>query len=266
LPSNSAEYPVALDERTLRMIAYISGLGGLALSVLYLFGFWESFGLNVLEFIGFSDVLAHALFPILVLIAAQVIPFVAGRLTAASRAQSPPPDALVQFGRKYWWWLAVLCVVGCFLALGLMSEPERSLISIAFLCLFLLLLVSRAVQVGELKAEMRPLVSLVILLTFYVFVNGRMDAYQIIDGEGALVVDRSASKLMLNSNDDNSLSYVGHLSDFYVLYEPKIARIIILRTDKIGPLVMFKNPKLQPEARATAPSSLPTPTLAPARS
>jgi hypothetical protein len=147
-----------------------------------------------------------------------------------------------------------------------LSEPGRSVVAIAFLCLLLLVLVSRAVQVGELKAEMRPLVSVVILLTFLVFVNGRLDAYQIINGEGALVVDRSASKLPLNSNDDNPLSYVGHLSDFYVLYEPKIARIIILRTDKVGPLVLFKNPKFQPAPTATAPSSRPTATVAPTRS
>jgi hypothetical protein len=86
LPSNSAESPVALDERTLRMIAYVSGLGGLALSVLYLFGFWESFGLNVLEFIGFSDVIAHALFPILVLVSLQIIPLVFGRFGGVSPA------------------------------------------------------------------------------------------------------------------------------------------------------------------------------------
>jgi hypothetical protein len=253
-----------MDERTLRLIGYVSGIGGLAVSVIYLFGFWGSFGLNVLEYIGLGDVLAHALFPILALIALQAIPYMFGRLAAASGPQPPPPDALVQFGRKHWRLLGVLCVVGGVLALRLMSEPGRTVISWMFLVFLVLILVSQAVLVGELKAEMRPRILAAILLLSYVFITGRMDAYQIINGEAALVVDRSASGLPLSSNGDNPISYVGRLSDFYVLYESKSARIIILRTDKIGLLVLLKNPNLQLAPRgAIPPSPLPTATVAP---
>jgi hypothetical protein len=262
-----SETSSTLDERSFRTIAYISGLGGLTLAVLYLFGFWGSFGLNALQFIGFGDVLAYALFPILALASAQLLPFALGRLIATSRpSPAPPPDALVLFWRKYWWLFVALSLVGYGVVSRLISEPDRTVLTFPLLYFLVVVLTSRAVLTGELRAEMRTLVLMATVLGLGIFATGRIDAYKIITGEGALVVDTLASELHLNPNSNHSVSYVGHLSDFYVLYESEGSRIIILRTDKISPLVLLKNPKLQPALTPTVPSPLPTAIIAPTRS
>jgi hypothetical protein len=252
-----------VDERNLRLIAYISGIGGLALSAIYLFGFLGVFGLNVLQFIGFTDVLAYALFPMLALVPTMAISFAFGRL--ASRP-IPPPSALVLFGRRYWELLSGLCLAGCLLVLRLMSEPGRTVLSLTILYFLALTLTSRAVMIEAIKAEARPLVMTACVLGLAVFGWGRLDAFNIMSGDSSLVVDTAASgvHLHLDSDGDNPVSYIGRLSDFYILYESKSAEIIILRTDKIGPLVLVKNPKSQLAPReAISASPLPTATVAP---
>jgi hypothetical protein len=87
------------------------------------------------------------------------------------------------------------------------------------------------------------------LLAFGVFIaamafaQGRFEAYSLLRGEGPLLVDVVGSGLQLQSSQDHPVSYVGHLADFFVLYESARSHLVILNAEKVNSLVLVKNPK-----------------------
>lgn len=75
---------------------------GVAVSLLYLFGYWGYFDLNVLEFIGFAEIAKLALYPLLGSLVLLLIAFVFSEMVSV---KLPPGGTITrtrQFGRKHW--------------------------------------------------------------------------------------------------------------------------------------------------------------------
>jgi hypothetical protein len=77
---------------------------GFFIAVLYLFAFWGTFKLNILEFVGFADLAKLALYP---LAASFIFLLMGAAISELARGDSLPPGGgadtkIGRFGRKHW--------------------------------------------------------------------------------------------------------------------------------------------------------------------
>lgn len=66
-----------LENKWLKVI-YFSTAYGFVVSMLYLFGYWSTFGINILEYIEISDVIKLSIYPILTSVGVNVAGFAIG--------------------------------------------------------------------------------------------------------------------------------------------------------------------------------------------
>jgi len=257
-----------MDDRPFRTIAYFVGIYALVLSALYLLGYWGTFQFNILEFIGFGDVLSYALFPLLV----AVVPIVVGAVWAQLyRVSQLPPGGgantrVGQFGRRHWRGLLSANLLGIFLILFFAPEPDKWLF-ISIPIVFFATPLTHLDYIIELvpNPEIRSFVlSYVLFIATFVFYIGRLNGYNVLQGRAPLLVDVRASDLQLHSDDQHPISYVGHAGDCFVLYESIDSHLVILKADKVGALVLMRNPKTEKAATVPATQSSPSAAASPA--
>jgi hypothetical protein len=219
----------------------------LVLAALYLFGYRGSFGLNVLEFIGIGDVLSHALYPFVGTLVLLGVGYVSGALRVKLFPPIVDEDArVVRFTRKHWNRLVALVLVAVLIVI---FAPEA--VKWFVLTIPLLFVVRTFDQLGYFITLIpSPQARSAVLYTIpfsalFAFAQGRLNGYQILDGQAPLVVDVRASGLHLLSDEEHPVSYVGHVSDFFVLYESSRSSVVILRTGKVASLALIKNPKIE---------------------
>jgi hypothetical protein len=84
--------------------------------------------------------------------------------------------------------------------------------------------------------------ALIVLIPIYAIDAGLEGASKAKRGEGTLFVDLSASASQLPVGPHQPVSYLGRLGDFFVVYEAKTGRLIIVRTDKVESLALVPKP------------------------
>lgn len=203
--------------------------------------------------------LSYALYPFL----GTLVFFGIGYASGGLRVKLFPPTIgedtrVVLFTIKHWNGLLALNVLMAVLIVTFAPEPLKW-----FLLTIPLIFVMRTFdQLGYFMTLIpNPRARSAVLyavpfLALCVFAQGRLNGYQVLDGRAPLVVDVRASGLQLLSDGDHPVSYVGHISDFFVLYESSERGLVILKTDKIGSLVLVNNPKTE---RRVEEIRLPTP-------
>jgi hypothetical protein len=167
---------------------------------------------------------------------------------------------LGQFGRNHHDLLLFLNFLLVLVILKFGGEPGRwvlLLVPISFLAPLLTHLES-LIRLMPNPSTRALVTSAVPLFTLGAFANGRIDAVNVLQGRAPLIVDIKASGLQLPFDHDHQVAYVGHAGDFYVLYESSDRRLVIMKTDRIQPLVLMKNPK---SAIAEWPEQLVLPTV-----
>jgi hypothetical protein len=228
------------DDFSLRAITFFLGASSVSVSVVYLLGFWGSFHLNVLEFMGIGDVLSHAMFPLFLIVIVSLL--MAGYWQIPQLLSSRGISALDEFLKSR---ISVVTnLILTLLVVLLVSEPDRWIlvaapISLLGLSLAKLDYTSRLIPHPRIRSF--ALVSTLMLATL-AFGFGREDGYAIQHGRAALLVDVGASGLVLPSDEQRPVGYVGHIGDSYILYESVGSRLVILKADRIASLVLIDNP------------------------
>jgi hypothetical protein len=69
------------------------------------------------------------------------------------------------------------------------------------------------------------------------FTVGRINAWIVQHGGGDLFVESGPP-----ADEHHPMAYLGRLGDSYVLYEAASRRLLIVRTDKVGSLVLVPKP------------------------
>jgi hypothetical protein len=227
-----------------KYVSFVTPYGFLVAS-LYLFAFWGTFKLNVLEFVGFADLMKLAMYPL----AVSLIVFLPGYAVSGVLLPLFPPGGgadtkIGRLGRKYW---PILVAVDIVLALALAlftSQPEKW-ITVAFLLSFLGTPLSHLDVFISLIPNPRArhiILSLLILVIGLAFASGKLQAHTITSGRAAYIVDLRSSGLQLTAGLDG-LSYVGYLGENFVLYEDSTKRIIFVKGKDRELLVLKPNPK-----------------------
>ncbi len=237
-----------MDDLKFSRSLWIAGAYTLVVTSLYLFGYWGRFGLNVLEFIGIGDIVSHALMPFLASIAFAVLGFVIS--TVDPRRDLFPPgggadNRIGRFGQAHWrllltldlWALALVAIFG--------PEPLRWFLVIIFIVPVATALTHLDFLIAAMPSpSVRAFVlDFSLMIAASAFAVGRLQADSLLKGAGPLLVDVVGSSLQLKSDASHPVSYVGHVADFFVLYDSAQSQVVILNAQKVNSLVLTKNPK-----------------------
>jgi hypothetical protein len=234
--------------RVLPISKYLSFVTPYAFVVasLYLFAFWGSFKINILEFVGFSDLVRLALYPL----AISLILYLPGvALSQLATGNSLPPGggadtAIGRFGLKHWRILVAMDIVIVLAVALFLNQPEKWIV-IASIVSFLSAPLTHLDAFVALIPNPRARGSILFLLIFVLglaFATGKLQAYAITHGRAAYLVDVQSSGLQL-AEKTSELSYVGYLSENFVLYENGTKRIVFVKGKDRNLLVLKPNPK-----------------------
>ncbi|MDP8227053.1 MAG: hypothetical protein P9L89_05385 [Candidatus Celaenobacter polaris] len=213
---------------------------------LYLFAFWGSFKINILEFVGFSDLVRLALYPL----AISLILYLPGvALSQLVTGNSLPPGggadtAIGRFGLKHWRFLVAIDIIIILAVALFLKRPEKWIVIPVFVS-FLSTPLTHLDAFVSLIPNPRARGSILFLLIFVLglaFATGKLQAYAITHGRAAYLVDIQSSGIQLDV-DASGLSYVGYLADNFILYENATRRIMFVKGTDKNMFVLEPNPK-----------------------
>jgi hypothetical protein len=218
---------------------------GFVVASLYLFAFWGSFKLNILEFVGFSDLIRLALYPVVI----SIVMFVPGvALSKLLSGNSLPPGgasntALRRFGLKHWRILVAADIVLALAVALFLKQPERWLVVAAILAFLSTPLSHLDILIGLIPnpSARHTILALLIFVLGAAFATGKIEADTIIGGRAAYLIDIQSSGLQLETKA-SELSYVGYVAENFVLYENATRRIVFVKGKDRNLLVLKPNP------------------------
>ncbi len=171
----------------------------------YLFGYWGSFNINVLEFISFADMAKLATYPLLI---AFIFLFVTAFIILLFHTFSLPPDEGVhikkmrKFGRKHWRILTIFLSLIIVLLAILVPEPDNWFYVAGLIPIYSVHLGQSKLLIELIPNRENRLACLIVLLSLpgLAFAMGRHQAFDIKTGDetgffSAKVVDTTRSKL-----------------------------------------------------------------------
>jgi hypothetical protein len=228
-------------------ILWAASAYALLVTGLYLFGYWGRFGLNVLEYIGIGDMVSHALMPFLASIISLVFAFTLSTISQPQRPLPAPTEVAkaIRFVQTYWRTLTIVDLMAVAAVIGYCPEPERWFLAMILILPLILIPTNSQIVIDLLP---NPTLRFWVVWVFFVvtalaFAEGRTQADHLLRGEGPLLVDVGGSGLQLKSDAAHPVSYVGHIADFFVLYDSAQSQIIILNAQKVNSLTLIQNPK-----------------------
>ena len=219
-------------------IPYFIGVGGC-----YLFGYWSIVDINVMEFIGLSDVAKLALYPLvasLLLYAPGVmlseISF--GHLVPVGGGQNTKIGVVaLRFSRL----LLALLVLFIFVVYFVIPEPFKWFV-IAVLAISFSAPASHFSLAIKLVPNARARVVILqalIVLPILSFAIGRLNIHNVIKEKSAKTVDVTRSKLPLTSDKNNPVIYLGMLGSTVILREMQTGQIVLLKQREETPIFLI---------------------------
>jgi hypothetical protein len=81
----------------------------------------------------------------------------------------------------------------------------------------------------------------IIFIPALFFSKGRVDAYWIKHGNADALVDIARSQLPLNASEEYPVAYLGHLGEFFILYETATRSVVLIPANGSSRLCLKHN-------------------------
>lgn len=222
-------------------------------SVLYLWAYWASFQINVFEYAGLSDLAKVAIIPVGSAFFFILLGFFLGEYTP-NPAYPQGGGRETVFGRflikTKWLWVSIYWFVILFLIFT--DSPGKWRIIPIVGMIFPYIMLKNTGFLIEIRSDsIRSLLIMsACILPIYSFCQGRVDAYEIIDGKEYKYVESIAGI--------KNARFIGHVNQYLFFSSEDNSKVVFQRvTDK--PLVLTKialkiiqpNKPIQPTAKAS---------------
>jgi hypothetical protein len=228
---------LTLKESSALAVPFLVGVGAC-----HSFGFWGYFKIDVLQFVGLSDLAKLAVYPLLFLAVSTLITMA---LTEVALGPVFAPGggnqtAVGRFGFKYWRILVAGDLALLVAVVLLVPEPNKWYL----ICMFLPILSTPLTHVQSIielipNPRVRAVVLLhVLLLPCLSFAYGRVTAISLASGDAPLYVDVERSGLPLRSDLSAPVIYLGKLGETYVFLERKTGWIALVKPKDDVPLIL----------------------------
>lgn len=205
------------------------------ISVLYLFGYWGSFDINILEYASLSDIVKMTAYPLLMSFIALAIGIVTVEL---SRGDGLPVGGgndtyIAKLGFKYAKRIVATALLLSVLLIHFGTEPIYWLYG----SMILIFTISTALQSTTLAKRYAPnsfimyaVLGVAIMLPIMSYYNGKNNAFLIKHGKDGNVIDINKSTLNIQTtNDSRQFMLLGFVSDVYFIYDTKSKQTIFLK-------------------------------------
>lgn len=228
------------DENQLSVVSLAIAYG-IAISLLYLFGYWSTFNINVLDYASLSDVVKIAIYPVfvsavLVIIAPLVFGFVSGRLL-----EKDPGKAFIIVSHRYTRWSTLVAIVIGIILIA--WQRNGTAFKYAGICLTYAININIPTNHRFLKPLIpnevvrRIIIFILLMVLLCSFGSGRENGEKVLGGKGVSVVSTAIfkakgteefrSKALLEKQD--SLKYLGAAGDYFLFMTLDNSEIIIAK-------------------------------------
>lgn len=252
---------------------YFVSLYFVTVGVLYLWGYWSTFNINILEYLSLADVIRLTAYPIasafiIVPITAALGQIIMG-LTMGRRL-IPGAGRDTPTGKTLWKYRKILLLVYLALLLFLFfsTSPFKWAALPGLLAIPVVIYASdRDFLIGVIPNHGTRYTVLIILATLplLAFGHGRLNAYYIVDGFDFDYVLSTVDQLPVldNAGETQRLRYLGHTGDFLFFLEPTKSILAITKFQDSKALLLKHFTRSAPSSQVSR--VLPTQVQAPAK-
>jgi hypothetical protein len=218
---------------------YICSLYFVTVGVLYLWGYWATFNVNILEYLSLADILKSTAYPVASAFIFTALGLIFGEFFGVRHVLPPGGGRDTTEGKwlnKYVRLLVIVYVLGC-MALLIFGPVNKWLV----LPVLVTLPVSFLANERGLFASLIPhdrarslVIFLLVWLLSFAYGLGRLEATDVLEGKDYKYVTSQIEGIAL-SNDispDQRLRLLGHAGDFLFLLNPSNSTLIIMKFDQ----------------------------------
>lgn len=221
----------------------------IAVSALYLWGYWGPFSINILEYLGLADIVKVAAWPVGSVFIFVFLGMVLGEITPLSHL----PEGGGQHTRVGRWlnkrihWIAAIFTI---FVIGLMLfAPPRSWPLIALLvgAIFSLPLRNYPPLVKRIPhPSVRSVVSFaVVVLPLFAYGEGRANSDSIRSGKKYLYVQAASEGIPSTGDPKSSMRYVGYAGNTFFFWDPTVLSLTIIPAATVRSMKLAKIPPNQ---------------------
>jgi hypothetical protein len=236
MPGTGQQLPI--KERVSTYL-YLSSLYFVTVGILYLWGYWRTFDLNILEYLSLADILKSTAYPI----ASAFIFFLIGVMLGShlpQRGLQPGDGKNTRIGKilkRLSPFLAAVYAVGVYILLFSFDSPQKWNYLPMLIAIPVALLVNNnglfESPIPPSKYRM-PIILLIIALPIYSFGYGALNAAKIVDGKEYKYVVSQVDGINISNDADASqrLRFLGQAGDFLFLLHPAKNTLIIMKYEQ----------------------------------
>ncbi len=258
-------------------IIYFGAPYFISVGILYLWGYWASFEINILEFMTLSDIIKTTAYPIISSFIFWALGAILGELIPGASFRKLLPEGggrdtkIGRFLNRHTKALRTVVFLLIFLFL-LFGPPSKWLLLTLLIGIPIYLFLKRAGFLKDLipnEATRSVIIFLLATMPLTSYAFGKMKANEIIEGNKfkyVLTDILKDSKLSLNIENQKYLKFIGHTNNYIFLQTQDNKQILILTFDKIQILSLqtyekgktdatqLTSPKAAPSVSKTAPT------------
>jgi hypothetical protein len=206
------------EEKTPNLFPILTSYA-IAVSLFYLFGYWSTFDINILEYASLQDILKLGIYPVLIgvlgIILGQVVRVV---LSGDVIKTAEPRKAFIIVGRRFAWWSSVIAILLIYASLFLLPNPDRWTVSGLLLAWVLI------IQVDDVKAlspfipnviVRRIVIITAIMVLISSFTTAKINAHQILSGKNVKLISTQLFKEKGLLSGQDTLKHIGAAGDYF---------------------------------------------------
>ncbi|VXB09841.1 hypothetical protein [Massilia sp. 9I] len=226
---------------------YFSSLYFVTVGVLYLWGYWPSFGINILEYIAVTDILKLTAYPIAVTLLLLLLGTSLGTI-GHNREEDESLEHLsiaeleakrLKLRRrllflKGGWVLSFIVALFCDTIFLWSLLPY----SIAMIVMYWLR--DHVTNISWLPNRNARIlvVYLLVALPFLAYGKGRIAAQRVVEGTAYTYLVSGVGDSSANSKPETKMRYLGHAGEHLFFYDPKTSATVVAKMESDKPLIL----------------------------
>lgn len=236
------------DKESRAPIAYWGGIYSLLVAILYLWGYWSPFGINILEHLSLSDVVKIAAYPIASVFIFLAIGALMGEIMMPEGFMPPGGGAHTRAGIVLRRYAPILLSIYMFsiLALFLFGPIEKWRVLPVLIAIPVSLALKNILPLNAIIKSERTHTTLLFLLATlppFAYGQGAIKANDIISGKNySLVISKiQSADPKADSSQSTHLRYIGKAGDQYFLYSPAAESVLVIAASESLELKKLKS-------------------------
>lgn len=230
--------------------AYVASLYFIVVGVLYLWGYWGSFGINVLEYASISDIAKTTAYPVATAFAFFAVgTIIGGTLTDNKIPEESSPESIFwSLIFRHIKIIGALYLAGVYLLFHF--GPEKKWLALPMLITLPIFMATAKLEfLKSIFPNSRTryvFTYLIIALPFFSYGQGRLNAFNIIEGQSYSYISELTNETKSKDNTTTIQSrhrYLGQVNDYLFFYIPDSQTTSISRFEHIKSIQIAKYEK-----------------------